>query len=97
MDDRNFFREIKKHCSGKNCSLLSNTANYKEKMFFKNNYSGSESFSMSYHFTKIFVHLLIVAAVSNFNVTKLIGWYPTLTCFKSTIGTLEKGVKYVQS
>ena len=29
---------------------------------------------MSYHFTKIFVHLLIIAAVSNFNVYQLKGW-----------------------
>ena len=31
---------------------------------------------MSCNFTKIFVHLLIIAAVSNFNVYKLIGWDP---------------------
>ena len=34
---------------------------------------------MSCHFTKIFVHLLIVAAVSNFYVFKLIGWDPANT------------------
>ena len=48
-------------------------------MFFRNNYFGSESFFMSYHSTKIFVHLLIVAAVSNFNVFDLIGWDPANT------------------
>ena len=48
-------------------------------MFFRNNYFGSESFFMSCHFTKIFVHLWIVAAVSNFNVFNLIGWDPANT------------------
>ena len=42
-------------------------------MFFRNNYFGSHSFFMSYHFCKIFVHLLIVAAVSNFIIFILIG------------------------
>ena len=54
--------------SGKNCSLQLNTVNCKEKMFFRNNYFISESFFMSCPFTKIFVHLLIIAAASNFNV-----------------------------
>ena len=53
--------------SGKNCSLQLNTANYKEKMFFGNNYFKSQSHFMICHFTKIFSHLLIIAAVSNFN------------------------------
>ena len=75
-------------------------------MFFRNNYFGSESFFKSCYFTKIFVHLLIVAAVSNFNVFKLIGWDPANTnlfnvnnrntrkrceiCSKSTTRTVER-------
>ena len=60
--------------SGKNCSLPLNTVNYEENMFFSNNYFGLQSFFISCHFTKIFVHLLIISAVSNLNVFKLIGW-----------------------
>ena len=51
----------------------------KEKMFFRNNYFRSKSFFMNFHCTKIFVHLLIVAVVSNFKVFKLIGWDPANT------------------
>ena len=47
---------------------------------------------MSCHFTKIFVHLLVLAAVSNFNVYKLSGTQQTFTCSKPTVETLEKGV-----
>ena len=47
---------------------------------------------MSYHFTKIFVHLLVLVAVSNFNVYKLSGTQQTFTCSKPTVETLEKGV-----
>ena len=67
-------------------------------MHFRNNYFGSQSFFVSCDFTKIFVHLLIIAAVSNFNVFKLIGRGPVnITCLKPTVETLEKGVKYIQS
>ena len=47
---------------------------------------------MNYHFTKIFVHLLIIAAVSNFNVFILIAWdAENIYLFKANIiGTLEK-------
>ena len=50
---------------------------------------------MSYHFTKIFVHLLIIAAVSNFNGFILIAWDPftfsNIYLFKAnSIDTLEK-------
>ena len=57
----------------KNYFPLLNTLNYKE-MFFRNSYFGSDSFFMSSHFTKIFTYLSIIAAVSNFNYFKLIGW-----------------------
>ena len=43
-------------------------------MFFRN--LGSQSFLMSCYFAKIFVHLLVIAAVCYFNVYKLIGWDP---------------------
>ena len=46
----------------------------------KNVFSDHSHFFMSYHVTKIFVHLSIIAAVSNFNVFKLIGWDPGNTC-----------------
>ena len=74
-------------------------------MFFGNNYFGSQSFFISCHFTKIFVHLLIISVVSNLNVFKLIGWGPGNThlfkvnintrkkceiCSKSTIKTVER-------
>ena len=75
-------------------------------MFFRNNYFGSKSFFINFHFTKIFVHLLIVAVVSNFKVFKLIGWDPANTdlikvnnrnskkkceiCSKFTIKTVER-------
>ena len=49
---------------------------------------------MSCLFTKIFVNLLIIAAVWNFNVYKLIGGTKqTFTCSKPLVETLEKGVK----
>ena len=67
--------------SGKKCFLQLNTVNCKEKMLFGNNYFC--------HFTKIFVHLLIMSVVSNFSIFKFIGWDPANTCLKS-IQTLEK-------
>ena len=75
-------------------------------MFFRHNYFDPKSFFMSCHFTKIFVHLLIISAVSNFNVFKLIGWDPANTylfkvntiirkkceiCSKLTIKTVQRG------
>ena len=66
-------------------------------MIFRNNYFGSHPLFMSYYFTKIFVQMLAIAAVYNFSVYKLIGWDPTKVYSKSTIETIEKGVKYVQS
>ena len=46
------------------------------KNVFRNDYFGSQSFFKNYHFTQIFVHLLVLAAVSNSNVYKLIEWDP---------------------
>ena len=46
------------------------------KNVFRNDYFGSQPFFMNYHFTKIFVHLLALAVVSNSNVYKLIEWDP---------------------
>ena len=40
------------------------------------NFFGSQPFFTSYNFTKILAHLLIIAAVCNFSVYKLIGWDP---------------------
>ena len=57
----------------KNFSLRLITLNYEEKMFFRSNYFVSRSFFMSCHYTKTFVHLLIIAAVSDFNAFKLTG------------------------
>ena len=73
-------------------------------MFFRYNYFDLKSFFMNSHFTKIFVHLLIISVVGNFNVFKLIGWdlaYNSLLkintntrkkceiCSKLTIKTVE--------
>ena len=60
---------------------------------------------MSYHFTKIFVDLAVIAAVCYFSVDKLIGWDPVNIylfkfnskntrkryeiCLKLTINTIE--------
>ena len=62
-----------------------------KKNAFRNDYFGSQSFFMSCHFTKIFVHLLIIEAVSSY---KLVGWdVATFTCSKPRVKTLAKGVK----
>ena len=66
-------------------------------MFFRYNYFDLKSFFMNSHFTKIFVHLLIISAVGNFNVFKLIGWDLAYNSLLKSIQTLEKSVKYVQS
>ena len=88
----------------KNCSLRLNAVTFKE-IFFKSNYFESQPFLMSYHFTKIFVHLPVIAAVCYFSVDKLIGWDPvniylfkfnskntrkrSEICLKLTINTIE--------
>ena len=42
----------------------------------------------------MFIHLFIIAAVSNFNVYKLIGWDPgNITNLKPTVETLENDAK----
>ena len=47
------------------------------------------------YFTKIFVHLSVIAAVCYFSVYKLIGWDPAnIYVFKVNSRTLEKGVIY---
>ena len=66
-------------------------------MFFRNKYFRLQSFFMGCHFTNVFIHLLIIAAVSNFNVFKLAGWDTANTFLRSTIETLENGVNYAQS
>ena len=75
--------------------------NYKEKMFFGNNYStlGHIVLMSPYYFAKIFVHLsVLAAAVCYFSVYKLIGWDPAnIYLFKVNNKTLEKGVNDVQS
>ena len=93
MDGRNYFLKMKKHYTleKKLFPARFNIVNYIEKMFFRNNYFGSQSFFMSCHFTKIFVHLLIISVVSNFNVSKLIGWDPANTyLFKVSTNTKKK-------
>ena len=92
--------------SGKNCSLRLNTITYKQKMFLWNNCSTlGQSFFMSCYFTRVFVHLSVIAAVCYFSVYKLLGWDPANIylfkvnsrntrkrceiCPKSTINTVE--------
>ena len=62
--------------SEKNCSLRLNAVTYKEKHFFKSNYFGPHPFLMNFYFTKVFVHLPVIAAVRYFSVYKLIRWDP---------------------
>ena len=54
-----------------NCSLRLNAVNYKKDIFFKSNYLESHPFLMSCYFTKILVHLPVIAAVCCFRVYKL--------------------------
>ena len=75
---------------------------YKEKMFLINNYFTLDHslflWIFTYYFTKIFVHLLIIAVVCYFSVYKLIGWgAANIYLFKFNSKTLEKIVNYVQS
>ena len=96
MVGRNYFREIL--CSEKIFPEIT----YKEKMFLRNNYSTLDHslflWIFTYYFTKIFVHLSIIAAVCYFSVYKLIGWdAANIYLFKFNGRTLEKIVNYVQS
>ena len=71
----NYFSEIKKHCTlKKNCSPRLITVTYKEKMFFRNNYSTLDHslFNLGSYLNKIFVHLFIIAAVFYFSLYKFI-------------------------
>ena len=61
-------------------------------MFLKNKYSTLDhslfSWVLTYHFTKIFVHMSVIAA----------GWDPAnIYLFKVNSRTLEKGVNYLKS
>ena len=77
MDGRNYFHEIKKHCtSEKNSSLRLDTVTHKEKWFFRNNYFGSQPFLMGCYLTKVFVQLPAIPVACYFNVYKLTGWDP---------------------
>ena len=83
--------------SERNCSLQLITVTYKEKMFFRNNYSTLDHslflWVFTYYFTKIFVHLSVIAAVCYFSVYKLIEWDPAnVYFFKVNSRKLEKGV-----
>ena len=109
MVGRNYFCEIKKLSAlkKKNCSLRLNKGTYQEKFFFRELllYFGLQSFLMCCYFTKIFVHLPVIAAVCYFSVDKLIGWDPVNIylfkfnskntrkryeiCLKLTINTIE--------
>ena len=96
MVGRNYFREIL--CSEKMFPAI----NYKEKMFLKNNYSALDHSLLSrvftYYFIKIFVHLLIIGALSCFSVYKLVSWdAANIYLFKFNSRTLEKFVNFVQS
>ena len=64
----------------KNCSLRLNTVTYKEKYFSRTNYFGPHPFLKKFYFTKIFVHLPVIAAVYYFRVSKLIKCDPGNIC-----------------
>ena len=87
MVGRNYFCEIL--CSEK----IFPEINFKEK-----NVHSLFILIFTYYFTKIFVHLSIIAAVCYFSVYKLIGWdAANIYLFKFNGRTLEKIVNYVQS
>ena len=68
-----------------------NTVNYKEKLFCRHNYFSPKSFFINFHFTKNFVDLLIIAAVTIFDVFKLIRWDQANTyLFKVNTNTRKK-------
>ena len=68
-----------------------NTVNYKEKLFCRHNYFSPKSFFINFHFTKNFVDLLIIAAVTIFDVFKLIRWDQANTyLFKVNANTRKK-------
>ena len=78
MVGRNYFCEIKKLYSEKKLFPEINYSNVQGKIFFL----GTTSllwitvllWVFSYYFTKVFVLLLVIAAVCYFSVYKLIGW-----------------------
>ena len=87
----------------KYCTLkkLFPAINYKEKMFFRNNYSTLDHslflWVFTYYFTKIFVHLSVIAAVCYFSIYKLIVRDPAnVYFFKVNSRTLEKGVNFFE-
>ena len=96
MVGRNYFREILYS------EKMFPAINYKEKMFFRNDYSTLDHslflWVFTYYFTKTYVHLSIIVASCYFSVYKLIGWDPAnIYLFKFNGKTLEKIVNYVQS
>ena len=94
--------------SENNCSLRLNAVSYKEKMFFQEQllYSRSQIFLISCYFTKIFVHLSVLAAGCYLSVHKLIRCDPANIylfkvnsrntrkrcemCSKLTVNTIER-------
>ena len=76
--------------------------NYNEKMILKNSYSTLDysllSWVFTYYFAKIFVLLLIIAALSYFSVYILISWdAANIYLSKFNSRKLEKIVNCVQS
>ena len=71
MNGRSYVCKIKIHCT------LKKTVPCEQfQTFFRNNYFGPHPFLMNFFFTKIFVHLPVIAAVYYFSVYELIGWDP---------------------
>ena len=98
MEGRSCFRELIKHRAMKKLFLAIKHNNLQGKKFFRSNYFGSEPFLMSCYFIKIFVHPLVIAVICFFSVYKSIGGtQQKFTWSKSTVETLEKGVKFLQS
>ena len=98
MDYRSYFRKIKKHGSLKKLFPATKRSNLQGKKIFRNNYFGSQPFLMSCYFTKIFVHLPVIAAVCYFSVYKLIGWDPAnIYLFNVNNRETKTGMKYAQS
>ena len=74
MHGRSNFREMKKHW--KKLLPATKRSNLQGKTFFRYSYFGSHPFLMICYFTKIFVHLPVIAAVCYFSIYKLIWWDP---------------------
>ena len=81
-------------CPGRNYFLRLNKVNIQEKNFFLG-VTTSDHIWVAISLNFLFVHLLIIATESNFNVFKSIGW--DQTNIYSFMKAVEDDVNYVES